>query len=114
MKLHFGRTKPPEKVILLVETRYTQVTKILSYEQCRLWLQQNPGHRNTRLSIETLVDKAGRKVSSAENAIAGFEVMEVSPFIPTAIPYYAFTKKPSEFASTIMVASIAAVQFKST
>ncbi|CAG4948505.1 unnamed protein product [Parnassius apollo] len=43
------------------------------YEQCRLWLKQNPGRRITRLSFGRLLNKAWGKAASAENAIAGFK-----------------------------------------
>ncbi|XP_035432885.2 uncharacterized protein LOC118264478 [Spodoptera frugiperda] len=60
------------------------------YEQCRLWINQNPGRRITRLSFGSLLNKAWGKAATAENAISGFRASGVFPFNPTAIPDYAF------------------------
>ncbi|CAG4982320.1 unnamed protein product [Parnassius apollo] len=81
------------------------------YEQCRLWLKQNPGRRITRLSFGRLLNKAWGKAASAENAIAGFKATGVHPFNPSAIPDYAFTleltkqisKSQNECTATVMV-----------
>ncbi|CAG5055608.1 unnamed protein product [Parnassius apollo] len=81
------------------------------YEQCRLWLKQNPGRRITRLSFGRLLNKAWVKAASAENAIAGFKATGVHPFNPSAIPDYAFTleltkqisKSQNECTATVMV-----------
>ena len=63
------------------------------YEQCRLWLKQNPGRRITRLSFGALLDKAWGKAASAENAISGFRATGVYPFNPAAVPDYAFMEE---------------------
>ncbi|CAG5051514.1 unnamed protein product [Parnassius apollo] len=81
------------------------------YEQCRLWLKQNPGRRITRLSFGRLLNKAWGKAASAENAIADFKATGVHPFNPSAIPDYAFTleltkqisKSQNECTATVMV-----------
>lgn len=66
------------------------------YEQCRLWLKQNPSRRITRLSFGTLLNKAWGKAASAENAIAGFKVTGVYPFNPGACQTTLFFKNPHE------------------
>lgn len=66
------------------------------YEQCRLWLKQNPGRRITRLSFGTLLNKAWGKAATAENAISGFKACGVFQFNPAAIPDYAFMSDSAE------------------
>lgn len=63
------------------------------YEQCRLWLIQNPGRRITRLSFGALLSKAWGKAASSENAIAGFKATGVYPLNPEALPDYAFIQE---------------------
>lgn len=70
------------------------------YEQCRLWLNQNPGRRITRLSFGTLLNKAWGKAASAENAISGFKATGVYPFNPEAVPDYAFSIQESQGVSS--------------
>lgn len=69
------------------------------YEQCRLWLKQNPSRRISRLSFGALLCKAWGKAAAAENAISGFRATGVYPFNPDAIPDYAFSQESVKFLS---------------
>lgn len=62
--------------------------KIIFYEQCRFWINQNTKRRIKRLSFGMLPSNAWVKVTSSENAMAGFKATGVSPFNLTAIPEY--------------------------
>lgn len=73
------------------------------YEQCRLWINQNPGRRITRLSFGNLLNKAWGKAASAENAISGFKATGVVPFDPTAIPDYAFIGDSTAIPNSLSV-----------
>lgn len=73
------------------------------YEQCRLWMKQNPSRRITRLSFGMLLNNAWVKVASAENAIAGFKATGVVPFNPSAIPEYAFLSSPVDMTPNLTV-----------
>jgi hypothetical protein len=71
------------------------------YEQCRLWLIQNPGRRITRLSFGALLNKAWGKAASAENAISGFRATGAYPLNPAAVPDYAFIEEPAGAAAPV-------------
>lgn len=73
--------------------------KMHFYEQCRLWLNQNPGRRITRLSFGALLNKAWGKAASAENAISGFRATGVYPFNPEAVLDYAFMQESAGASS---------------